>query len=35
VKDKPSGTQASAVRRSWAECQPQPTVAGDPESGCS
>jgi hypothetical protein len=31
---KPPPALGAAQRRGWAECQPERTVAGDPESGC-
>jgi Tfp pilus assembly protein PilX len=34
VKERPSGSQGAALRTAWGECRPEPTVAGDPESGC-
>jgi hypothetical protein len=34
VKDSDDDTSGTPERRGWIECQPQATVAGDPESGC-
>jgi type II secretory pathway pseudopilin PulG len=34
VKERPSGSQGAALRTAWGECRPEPTVTGDPESGC-
>ena len=34
VKERPSGSQGAALRTAWGECRPDPTTAGDPESGC-
>jgi hypothetical protein len=34
IKDKDFGSLGAAQRRGWAECQPEHTVANDPESGC-
>jgi Tfp pilus assembly protein PilX len=35
VKDRTFGNPGAAERKGWAECRPQPTVANDPESGCT
>jgi hypothetical protein len=35
MKGRPPEGNAAAQRRGWAECRPQPTVATDPESGCT
>jgi Tfp pilus assembly protein PilX len=35
VKDRTIGNPGAAQRKGWAECRPQPTVANDPESGCT
>jgi Tfp pilus assembly protein PilX len=32
--DKPPPAPGAAQRKGWAECRPEPTTAGDPESGC-
>jgi Tfp pilus assembly protein PilX len=34
VKDTAPTTSGGIGRGSWVECRPQPTTAGDPESGC-
>ena len=34
MKGRPGEGSGAAQRRGWAECQPLPTVATDPESGC-
>jgi Tfp pilus assembly protein PilX len=34
IKNKAGDGSGAAQRRGWAECRPQPTVTGDPESGC-
>jgi Tfp pilus assembly protein PilX len=32
--DEPAESPGAAARRGWGECRPEPTTAGDPESGC-
>jgi hypothetical protein len=34
VKDSAPATTGGINRGNWVECRPQPTVTGDPESGC-
>jgi hypothetical protein len=35
MKDKPDEAPGAAQRKGWSECQTTPTVANDPESGCT
>jgi hypothetical protein len=34
MKGDPGEAPGAATRKGWVECRPQPSVAGDPESGC-